>query len=181
MSYSKNLPQTISGSLEVPGTDVLSSQRACDADRNRVIDHLAECHKMGHIPNDVFQARLATAADAVTHTQLTEMLADLPALAPLRIPWHQRVRAAADQVAMRRWLHIAGALGALCIMIVVPAVIYAVTAFQVQFSAPGQGTWLQTEHTGMMISLFWFTAVVGLVLLAADIAWWGAWESRNSE
>jgi Domain of unknown function (DUF1707) len=182
-SWYQNLParQVITGSTEVSGIEILRGQRACDADRERCLDHLAECHGRGYMrTTGVFEARMSAAAEAVTCAELVEVLRDLPALPPPRMAWYQRARTAAGQRTARRWLHLAGAVAALCIAMLVPAVLYAATGYNVTFSAPGDGSWLQVEHSGAMITLIWFFIVTGTVLLAADVAWWTVWENRNS-
>jgi Domain of unknown function (DUF1707) len=174
--------QIIIGNTEKPGTEILAGQRAGDADRERCIDHLSECHRLGYMRTPgVFEARMSAAAESVTHAELLGVLRDLPAMPPPGAPWHQRARTAAGQRTVRRWLHLAGATGALCVMVLVPSVVYAVSAYQVTFSAPGQGSWLQTEHPGIMLAVMWFFGLSGFVLLAADIGWWAAWENQKNK
>lgn len=171
--------RTIQGTVEAPGaeTDVLPTQRAADADRNRVIDHLGNCLKLGLISGDVFKARMEAAASAVTHEELTELLRDVPGLPPPRLRWRQRARTVAGRRTVRRWLHLAGALGALCVLTVVPVLLYVEAGYQAHLSVLGS----QIEHSGIVVALIWFFICAGLVLLVADIAWWCGWEDRKDK
>lgn len=176
---SRSVARTIRGTVEAPGaeTEILPIQRAADADRNRVIDHLTNCLELGLIPGEVFTARMEAAASARTHAELTELLRDVPGPPSPRAPWHQRARSVSGRRTVRRWLHLAGALGALCVMTVAPTVLYVAAGYQARSSALPP----QIEHSGIVVALIWFFICAGLVLLVADIAWWCGWEDRKDK
>lgn len=58
-------------------------ERASDKDRNRVTDHLAEMHALGHLSDDELEKRRNAALAAVTRDELSHLTSDLPPL-PVR-------------------------------------------------------------------------------------------------
>lgn len=104
--------RTIQGGIEVPGADILHGRsRAGDADRDRVIRHLSDCHRLGYLPAAAFHARMESAAQAPDLSALERLAADLPALPVTRPPLRVRVRRCGGTKTRRRWLHIAAAAG----------------------------------------------------------------------
>jgi|HubBroStandDraft_2_1064218.scaffolds.fasta_scaffold98591_4 hypothetical protein len=167
----------VQGAVEIPGANVLSGRdRACDADRNRYIDHLSECHRLGYIPADVFHARMAAAAEAVTVDQLARLIGDLRPLPPPRPPLRSRL----GRPTARRWLHIIVAAACLCVTFAAPAVIYSLTGYQVTYGS-GSQSWTALQHSGPAIAVMWLLAILGITALAADIGWWIRWESDMAD
>jgi len=61
--------------------------RACDADRDRVVEHLNVAYSEGRLSKDEYDGRLETALAARTYADLDQIVADLPAVrAPVLPP-----------------------------------------------------------------------------------------------
>jgi hypothetical protein len=173
MSLNSPARRVILGVTEAPGADILPMSRACDADRDKLIAHLSECLRLGYIPQDVFQARMGAAAEAATRDQLAALLGDLPGLpAPGKRWWQVEIKSRWP----RRWAHLAGAVFALCWMIVAPITIYTATGTPVTYNWQSY-YWTQMQHSALALGLVWIFIVTGLGLLATDVIWWLKWEN----
>jgi hypothetical protein len=77
-----NLPERrqLRGVAEAEGANITQGKRACDALRDRYVEHLTECLGRRYITEDEFDTRRNTALSAVTEDQLRELIYDLPAL-----------------------------------------------------------------------------------------------------
>jgi hypothetical protein len=53
--------------------------RACDADRNRVVEHLNVAYSEGRLSKDEYDGRLENALSARTYADLDQIVTDLPA------------------------------------------------------------------------------------------------------
>ena len=165
----------ISGIAETPGADILPASRACDADRDGLIAHLSECLRLGYISQDVFQARMTTAAEAGTRDHLAALLADLPGLpGPGKRWWHGLTQS----LWPRRWLHFAGGILTLCWTVVAPVIIYAATSTYSNYKWDGY-YWTVAAHSAAATGLVWGFIITGMGLLAADVIWWLKWESEQ--
>ena len=56
--------------------------RACDADRDRVVEHLNVAYSEGRLSKDEYDGRLESALSARTYADLDQLVADLPAARP---------------------------------------------------------------------------------------------------
>jgi Domain of unknown function (DUF1707) len=158
----------IQGGLEIPGAGILANrERACDADRNRYIDHLAESHRLGYIGADAFRARMTAAAEAVTLDELARLLADLRPLPPPRPPLRSRL----GQPTARRWLHIQAIPAALFTTIAGPVLVYALTGYTVTYGTGHQAA-QAVQHSGPAIAAMFLLVFLGLAGLFADVFWW---------
>jgi hypothetical protein len=55
-----------------------TTMRACDADRDRVVDFLSLAYSEGRLSKDEYDGRLEQALSARTHADLDQIVADLP-------------------------------------------------------------------------------------------------------
>jgi hypothetical protein len=176
MSLNPPVRRVITGTAETPGADILPASRACDADRDRLIAHLSECLRLGYIHQDVFQVRMAAAAEAKTGDHLVCLLADLPALPVPRRRWHELMQSPWP----RRWLHFAGAVFGVCWMVAAPVITYAATVTYLNYKWDGS-YWTITVHSPAALGLVWGFVITGLGLLAADVIWWLKWENGQKD
>jgi len=64
-----------------------AKMRACDADRDRVVEHLNVAYSEGRLSKDEYDGRLETALAARTYADLDQIVSDLPAVrAPVLPP-----------------------------------------------------------------------------------------------
>jgi DUF1707 SHOCT-like domain len=77
-----NLPERrhLQGVAEAEGANITPGMRACDALRDRYVEHLTECLGRRYITEDEFDARRNAALRAVTEDQLRALIWDLPPL-----------------------------------------------------------------------------------------------------
>jgi hypothetical protein len=75
-----NLPERrqLQGVAEADGANITPAMRACEAERERYVEHLTECLGLRYLTEDEFEARRDAALGAVTVTQLQELIRDLP-------------------------------------------------------------------------------------------------------
>jgi hypothetical protein len=163
---------------EIPGAAFLPGIRVADRERDRYVEHLAQCHAQGRLPEPAFRARLDAATRAATQGELTRLLTDLPGLpAPRR-----RVRdiwAAAAPGTGRRWAHILTAVAAVLWAVVVPLTLYTATGHPVVYGT-GEWAWEATQHSGLAVAAMWSFLLTGIAGLAVDVGWWAEWEKRRS-
>ena len=62
------------------------SMRACDADRNRVVELLNVAYSEGRLSKDEYDGRLENALSARTYADLDQIVADLPAVRGTAVP-----------------------------------------------------------------------------------------------
>ena len=60
--------------------------RACDADRDRVVEHLNVAYSEGRLSKDEYDGRLENALSARTYADLDQIVADLPAVRGTAVP-----------------------------------------------------------------------------------------------
>jgi hypothetical protein len=60
--------------------------RACDTDRNRVVEHLNVAYSEGRLSKDEYDGRLENALSARTYADLDQIVADLPAVRGTAVP-----------------------------------------------------------------------------------------------
>ena len=64
-----------------------AKMRACDADRDRVVEHLNVAYSEGRLSKDEYDSRLENALAARTYADLDQIVTDLPAVrAPMMPP-----------------------------------------------------------------------------------------------
>jgi hypothetical protein len=81
----------MSKELARPGDEanVLPAQRIGDAQKQRVLDHLAEMHSMGHLTLEEYEARSAYVLQSMVMPQLQAIMHDLPAPMDHRPRWQK--------------------------------------------------------------------------------------------
>jgi hypothetical protein len=68
------------GVAEPDGANITPGKRACDALRERYVEHLTECLGRRFLTEEEFDVRRNAALSAVTEEQLQELIYDLPGL-----------------------------------------------------------------------------------------------------
>ena len=63
-----------------------AKMRACDGDRNRVVEHLNVAYSEGRLSKDEYDGRLENALSARTYADLDQIVADLPAVRGTAVP-----------------------------------------------------------------------------------------------
>jgi uncharacterized protein DUF1707 len=170
-----DISKYILGSVDIPGTDIHTSQRASHDDRDRCIAYLSACHARGQLSLEVYEARHEAVQKAVTQKELTDLVADLP---PFEVPatWFSRFKAhlglkPLSAKTRRRWWHLGGATGTLCLAILAPMMIYNLTGYQVIYTLNGS-SWTQLEHNGLEILAIVFCGITGALGFIANLLWW---------
>ena len=63
-----------------------AKMRACDGDRNRVVEHLNMAYSEGRLSKDEYDGRLESALSARTYADLDQIVTDLPAARGAAVP-----------------------------------------------------------------------------------------------
>ena len=63
-----------------------AKMRACDADRDRVVEHLNVAYSEGRLSKDEYDGRLENALAARTYADLDQIMTDLPAMPGTVVP-----------------------------------------------------------------------------------------------
>lgn len=104
----------IQGVAEPEGVNIKPGKRACDALRERYVEHLTECLGLRYLTEEEFDARRDMALSAVTEDQLQELIYDLPAL---KEEGSRRIQA--ERWLTDRWhrimTHLAVIVGGICL------------------------------------------------------------------
>jgi len=170
--------RTIPGAVDIPDAEILHGrERACDADRDRCIAHLAECFRLGYISEPVFHVRMAAVAEAVARDEFAKLLEDLPALQSPRRRLRE-IRASLGRETGRRWVHIIAATAALTWAILGAATVFAATGYPVIYGS-GRNAWEATQHSSLALAGMWCFVITGVAGLAADIYWWVRFEGAS--
>jgi hypothetical protein len=139
-----------------------ATMRACDADRDRVVEHLNVAYSEGRLSKDEYDGRLETALAARTYADLDQIVADLPAVrAPVLPP-----ATAAPPMARTNGLAIASLACGIAQFVVgplatIPAIVFGHMARH-QIKRTGE------EGAGLALAgliLGWATVILAILLL----------------
>jgi hypothetical protein len=138
-----------------------AKMRACDADRDRVIEHLNVAYGEGRLSKDEYDGRLENALSARTYADLDQIVTDLPAAPAAVVP-----RVAVPPVARTNGYAIASLACGLAQFVfgplaTIPAIVFGHMA-RYQIKRTGE------QGDGLALAgliLGWATVVLGVLLI----------------
>ena len=142
-----------------------AKMRACDADRDRVVEHLNVAYSEGRMSKDEYDGRLESALAARTYADLDQLVTDLPVQAPVPV---EAEPAAVAPVAKANGLAVASLACGLAQFLVGP--VATVPAILLGHMARNQIKQTGEQGAGLALAglvLGWSSVALGIILMLA--------------